>query len=551
MDPFIILPPTPAGLGFNPAKFPVWRPQQLANVSDLMDTTNRVTVSNMPVGSGKSLTYVAYAVATGSSSVICTVSNALLTQLAKDFPGHVAVIKGRSNYRCAGGYQNCKEGAESGCEHRRTPSCDYYSHYCVARDSKIVATNYAYHMHIKNQGEGLGKRDLLILDEGHEIPELVCGHKAVQLSYDQAGLLGSKGPVGDRGKFTTWSAWSESVLGMAIRVHSDATSAAKAHPDADSYRQYYKTRAVLDAVQSINTAATNQEYWAVDGYDGAGGRWWYTLTPVWPQPYVERILFQGIPQVLVYSATFTPHTVDMLGMPPGEVTYLDYESTFPLQSMPFIHIPTVALRKGASSQTLQTWINRIDEIIDGRLDRKGIIHTGSYGRAQDILSMSRHSGLMIGHESKGTARAIDAFMRAPAPAILVSPVVTTGYDFGGPLAEYQIISKVPYPPVQSNLMRARMGRDYPEYSPERIQGDNYQAGLIADSISQTAGRIMRFPADRGETFIVDSNMGFFMRSHRRLFTRSFLRTYSQMAGVPRPPKPSLYELAYGPVTKAT
>ena len=48
---------------------------------------------------------------------------------------------------------------------------------------------------------------------------------------------------------------------------------------------------------------------------------------------------------------------------------------------------------------LDRGITRIDNIIGGRLDRKGIIHTRSYKRAMEVVERSKHSSMMMAHNS--------------------------------------------------------------------------------------------------------------------------------------------------------
>jgi ATP-dependent DNA helicase DinG len=91
------------------------------------------------------------------------------------------------------------------------------------------------------------------------------------------------------------------------------------------------------------------------------------------------------------------------------------------------------------------WVGLIDRILDARGDRKGIIHTTSFERARYLQQYSRHSGRLLLNESRNTRDVVSAFKSTQRPMVLVSPSVTTGYDFPYAECEFQVIGKVPYP----------------------------------------------------------------------------------------------------------
>lgn len=538
------LPPKPADMGFDPIKFPMWRAVQLANAEDVVNSTTRATACCMPVGTGKSLAYVALAKLMQQPTVILTGTNSLLAQLHSDFPD-IPVVKGRANYECEGGYGTCEEGAAAKCEHRGTQTCAYARAKSDFNSAPIGLTNYAYWL-AAGKGEGLAPRKLVVMDEGHDAADVICDALALQITNQDLRLVDVAPPQGSQAQlhdFTTWGAWAKTNYGAVKSAVSLLEK--RAEGDRTATKHLIRARRLMTGMAVIGQAWGLGEEWAVDGGDrsGRGGdSFWYTITPVRPGRYTELTLLRGADQVLVYSATITPQALKFMGL--QDATFLDYDSPFPLPSMPVYYIPTVKLSVKSTRESIQIWINRIDEIIGGRLDRNGIIHAVSYARAEDIMAMSRYSHLMITH-GPGAAQTEDAIRllcQSPTPRVLVSPSVHTGYNFPGHFAEYQIIAKVPWPDTRSNLMKMRLGMDQPEYSKSRIEGEIYRGYLIASTIAQAAGRGMRSETDRCETFIVDSSMGFFMGSNQRHFPKSFKRAYRTVTKVPAPPTPSLFTL---------
>lgn len=536
-----ILPATPSGLDIDAAKFPLWRPGQVQNITDVLNVETRVSINSMPVGSGKSLAYVALARATGARAAIYTATNPLLEQLVTDFPGHVELVKGRANYTCGLG-GNCEVGNSAGCEMRRTPRCPAYAAYLNAVEAPVVATNYAYAMAVGKYGQGLGNRDMLIMDEGHSIPDLVCSFMAVKFNHNLERALQIEAPPRNARKyFESWVEWGAACKARAAVLLADARSAMKQGDTSQASRVTLLSNAV-EAFERLEVAkeAGQSKLWAIDGTE-QGSRWWYTLEPATAAPYVESILFKSVPQVLIYSATITPQLPVDLGIPNTDYTYFDYPTTFPVRNQPVYYVPTVQLSYKSTDEAKTKWVGRIDEIISQRLDRKGIIHTVSYDRIQQITSRSKYAAYMITHDGNpgSLQAALREFQRRTSGCVLVSPSVTTGYDFPGHDAEYQIVAKLPYPNLSSAIMRLRSGADASPGSLDAIAGSNYINSRVADTLSQVVGRINRRPTDKSETFIIDSAMSRFWYQNQRFFPSGFRRAYIQRATVPQPYTPSL------------
>ena len=100
-------------------------------------------------------------------------------------------------------------------------------------------------------------------------------------------------------------------------------------------------------------------------------------------------------------------------------------------------------------------MNRIDEIVGGRPNRKGIIHTVSYPRAREIMKRSKHRRRMRTHNTRSTEEAVAMFKQSRDPLVLVSPSVEQGFDFPLDECRFQIIAKLPFVNVYSPIVVAR------------------------------------------------------------------------------------------------
>ena len=103
--------------------------------------------------------------------------------------------------------------------------------------------------------------------------------------------------------------------------------------------------------------------------------------------------------------------------------------------------------------------------------------------------------------------------------VLVSPSVTTGYDFsqaecGFGRPQYLIVGKVPYPDTSEPVTKARHEDDK--------DWTSYQA---METLIQECGRASRSMGDKCEVFSVDDSTVWFMRLYGRFAPSWFLRRY--------------------------
>jgi ATP-dependent DNA helicase DinG len=233
--------------------------------------------------------------------------------------------------------------------------------------------------------------------------------------------------------------------------------------------------------------------------------------------------------LVLLSATITPATLSLLGIPASDVTFMAMKSRFDARRRPVYVVDTVRVDHKMKDIHFDYWISRMDAIIRNRLDRKGIIHSVSYDRAKLILKRSKHSGIMVApagaHE---LAVAVERFRRMKPPAILLSPSVTTGWDFPYTDCEYQIVAKLPFPDTRSSIMRARIAAT-----------EHYREHLTMQVIEQEVGRGMRAEDDQCETFIIDNHARWFIPAAAKigLVSDALLDAIHYVKGVPAPPSP--------------
>lgn len=531
---------TPADLGL-PPKFAEWRPiDRLRTQEDVVIAAacsdKRFVILNAPTGTGKSSIAMGVASLLGGRSLYLTQTKGLQAQLTTDFsPMGLAEIKGQANYPCLyfeepdrTNYHlpGCDEGpchANVPCIFRDT-SCYYYSAVRRASKSNLVNANYSYWMHTRRFSEPfvIGKFDNLILDEAHDAAQSLADFVQIYIDRSEVSkLLDLAIPGGS--SIDEWVEWARhdalprcktALEGTAALVSLSNSGVATLrrlkrlddHLTGLAYAMDWKRVDAPDPPAWVPGTTTD---WVIEEHkDGV------TFQPVWASGYAEAYLFAGIPRVFLVSATVTPKDAQYLGIPRDDLEYLEYPSPFKREIRPVFSVPTVRVGRKMVLGEERIWVNRIDQIIEKEAidkNHKGIIHSVSYDRAQLIFAMSKHSDIIEIHDRKKAKYAIERYRRADPPYVLLSPSVSTGWDFPMDEARFQIIAKMPFIDSRPAVIgaRARADRQYLDY-----------VALV--TLIQMCGRGVRSEDDYCITYIIDDNFGdWFYRRNRKLIPKWF------------------------------
>jgi Rad3-related DNA helicase len=372
-----------------------------------------------------------------------------------------------------------------------------------------VVTNYSYWLFASSYGEGIGAFDMLVLDEAHDAPEELSRFLAIWFGpreIQEIGIPPSKG----------WRGWASRALETTRRNYRETVRQAQAKWTRTLATKLKHYKSMGERLRKV-TGASDENWILISNADG------YTWHPIIPADHAET-LFQRIPKVVLFSATLRRKTMRLLGIPEENSELIEYPSSFPVARRRVTWVPTVDVGRDTSLSNLRVWAERIDEILAARLDRKGIIHTVSYARADQLLRMSRSGRRFISHGPRGAREAVKKFKEAGSGAVLVSPSVGTGWDFPGQECEYQIIAKLPFPDRSSEILKARAKRD-----------KSYEGYLTMQEVVQMAGRGMRSEDDQCETFIVDNHWRWFWPANRKFAPGWFRESVRRLGEVPDPP----------------
>lgn len=572
---------SPQQLGL-PAQFTDWRPHQDHALQRILGTGKRFIAMVLPTGAGKSLLGVAAGLGRGKRTLYLTSTKGLQDQIAGDFESTGIVdVRGQNNYLCLyrddnGGqntYQDTRighvyrtqgdSGSQVGGNHvaqlqngsnspgttcdegpchagikcdLKEGGCLYFDRVKEAAQGQLIVSNYSFWLHQVEYANALRRKlgkdedgvqewepiDTLILDEAHGAHEELSNYLTVELLAGPFEKL-----VGE--ELPDWEQveeWNEPAKAWLQRVTSELGQLMQLAQEGERTRALMShIRALKDMQKRLRRLAEREGDWTMEiARRGRLGARVARFSPLWPAAYAERHLFAGAKRVILLSATIRPKTLSLLGISESESEFVEYPSSFPVAQRQVSQVPCVRMdKRNATQETINMWASKIDSIIGQRLDRKGIIHCVSYERCHQLFRNSDWQEYMLLHDAKSTREVVQKFREMEPPAILLSPSLTTGYDFPGDLCRWQVIAKVPFPDTRDKVLQARCERD-PEYA----------AYVTMQTIVQTAGRAVRSVDDWAECFVVDDNFAWFWGKFKKFAPDWFAQAVRRVNLIPKP-----------------
>lgn len=510
--------PTPDRL-----KLPIsaWRSGQEEFIYSACTNIKRAKALCAPTGFGKGVSLVAVALITGEPTCIVTSNKGLQEYYSKTF-AHLGMvdIRGRNNYPCAMREDyTCEDGNHARCPYKGTVACPSSQAEMRAATSNLVVTNYSKWCAAKKYGQGMQHFRQVIFDEGHHTfgalassMQIVLNHREIEKDLKMEFLAGL-----DSESFPAWKQWALIAKRAAdvAYIQAKARITGVSDPKPNWVRHCTHMQNLMRRLATL--AAASPTEWIVEQIEQG-----YKFDPIRPGRYAEAGLLFRVPRILVASATLRPKSMFMIGIGKDNFDFQEFNSDFDPKNCPIYYIPT--MRVDSKAKDLSPVWNVLDRIAARRRDRKGIVHTISFTRRDEILANSHFASSMIFNEKGSPAiETVDLFKASPPGSILVSPSVDTGYDFPGSDAEWQFICKIPFEPP-SLILKAREALD-----------SEYRPYLAIQTLVQAFGRIIRSREDRGENFIPDEHLSWFLPRFGHLAPKSFHGFFREIQILPAPP----------------
>lgn len=485
-----------------------------------------------PTGTGKSLIAVTTALAAldlmrDSDYVerfkrtpqiwIITQNKLLQDQYSRDFEDYVFDLRGLDNYKCY--YDHGRTCGQSKCARLRGPEGEYFKppQYCSwkceydlrmkdAKVAPILLLNAAKAFTMLKNPKQIPP-SLMIYDEGHGVEGALDSDAAFQMEpadFQKFGFIFEK-------YFHDLSSMDDIRTGLEslqVDVENDYNKEINENPDTRDAKKIKKCESILRKIADVLNAEIDYITCSDEKLD---------LRPL----KIHRIFRDTFVYPTLYlSATLLSKRgfESMTGIHSEQLSWFSINSPFPKENREmFYHwqIGARPLNYQNQKEEIPNIVERVRHILNLHPNDKGIIHTHTYNIAnaiQETLYQDFGKRLLYPKTAK-EQKDILARHEESSNTVLLSPSMTEGVDLKDDLSRFNILCKVPYPPMGDPVVAARMEADQDWY--------NYKTAM---TIVQAPGRSVRSMTDHAKTYFVDPGFLGFINRARSHFPVWFLES---------------------------
>ena len=456
-------------------------------------------------------------------SYILTMTKQLQEQYLDDFGDMLVEIKGKGNYKC--NYKGtCDFCIKSEYNIAKCSDCDYLIAFRKAKKSKNVITNYDFMYRVGVDNQMLDPRQLLILDEAHNLERKMLMLSSHELNREYIStkfgidifeelMKGEKSYYHIKNNSVYWievckklmKACGENIekiegTGKDVQVTLDEF---ESNPSKYSNVDYVEKQILESDLKEFNSIRLGLESGdliidvpELNLIKDNKMDIFAEFKPYSVSDATQNLLSFGETRIFLTGTLGDMKKFCKWNNINPDNTYYIYEkSPFEVSNRP-IYIDFVGNMSG-SRRNVPNWKNKrailkIKELIDRYPNQKGVIHTSSNEQAFWIMdNLKEYKLLFVGGESRNEV--LKEFNERNDGVILIGASIKDGVDLKGDLCRFQIIFKVPYPQLNEQV-KFRKSLDPSWYY--------YQAVM---AIMQAYGRGIRDKEDYCDMYIIDSN----------------------------------------------
>jgi ATP-dependent DNA helicase DinG len=514
------------------------RPAQeriLKKIAEGLDIGKTKIMLDAGTGIGKSAIAVTMAKYLESAYIV-TVTKQLQDQYHEDFV--FPVLKGRNNFNCKdlsiiptkcddGSCQvidayECdngitlsqKSGVEPAFKNRRGNTvyyrgfdhCNYWEQKAEVIKSPIALLNYASFFLEMNFGPYLGKRELSVFDEVHNLEDqimsrisLFINKKRLAYDFDEYVRHGyGYPPKIVMGNIDDQNHWLV-IINDLIEKYGELEDVV----EIEKKKQTNLNRMLSKLKMIEEELRLHFDEWVIETVSD-NKNFTISFKPIDVARYCNDYFFKHSHISLMMSATILDKEgfCRWHGLNEDQVCYIHEKSPFNPEKRP-IHLNTVgSMAYKNINKTKPKTIPAIKDILKTHVSDKGLIHTHNHKLTQYLIDELNDPRLISYTNTDKNSRnkpirenVIQKLVDSENPLVLVAPSVDEGIDLPDDLCRFQIIYKVPYPDMGNKQIKARMKKD-----------PDWYAYKTVISLVQAYGRGMRHNDDYCITYITDSDI---------------------------------------------
>ena len=420
--------------------------------------------------------------------------------------------------------------------------CPYYDQLnmgLIASHSIFNYANFLIFLRMRNGGF-LPEKELLILDEGHQIEKQVVEHVGISLTrrslqkYIPTYMLENT----TLDYSSSMEEWLEFLHNLQQLLERSILTMKTEEIEIDAKNELKRLELVIEQItlspnswiisNIVREGDNEQGKWkprhlwkSNDHSDSSSRDIWFPKEIAFRNKVIKvefkpldvsdycRQIFERCPRTLIMSATILDTDVfcKSLGIELDSVKFVQAGSDFPIENRPIFQMNTAYLNYDSLEleTTQQAIAKDVDRIMSMHKNDKGIIHCTSYkqvGFIKKYISNNNNKRLIYTDPERPREEVTAEHFRSTTPSVLISPSLHTGLDLKDERSRFQILVKVPYPSKGDRWISAKMAKDPAWY--------NWQTSL---RLVQAYGRSVRSKDDWAKTYVLDSAFGGFTRKN--------------------------------------
>lgn len=475
------------------------RKYQLETISKIYDAIeNGYKYIILEAASGFGKTSVATTLSdiySNEKSYILTTTKQLRSQYREEFEKFpFDIIEPRSQFTCIRNDKHtCSPSNCRGrkCKFNMNETCEYIFNLKKSLKSPATISSYQYFIlenysqsDYLNQKNYLTKRKLLILDEGHNIDELIFQNVNVELYEGKLREVGLD--LNTEANDLDFSEEYYTFLRKAQILFKEKMDEYKV--GSNKYNKYaHEYIKISKFIEYFKNEPQNIAYKRFANK--------IKFSPIKVNKIINEVILEKTDVCIFMSSSIfnsTDFTND-LGIKEEETYVLKVPHIFNLSNNPIKIYNDFNMNYETLKETAPKTIPTIKKILNEHKNEKGVIHTVSDDCKNFIIDNIQNSRL-ITHNTENREEILNEFKNSSKPLVLVSPSMNEGVDLPGDLCKFQIIYKLPYLPPNEIINKRKEiyvnGTDWYEYK-------------MLTKLIQTYGRGIRFEGDSCKTYIID------------------------------------------------
>lgn len=474
-------------------------------------------------------------------SYILTMTKQLQEQYLDDFGDMLVEIKGRGNYKC--NYKgSCDFCIKAEYNLRRCSDCEYQIAFKKATEAKNVITNYDFLYYTGVANPLLDSRELLILDEAHNLERKMLMLSSSELNREYIStkfgidifeplMYATKSMNDLKRNSSYWIQLCDDLVKECKKrikkIEGDANKSVQV--TLDEFESDPSKYSNFDYVEKQNLEQDMKSFASIslglasedliidlpnrDAILSGEMDISAEFKPFSVLDDTQNLLELGNIRIFLTGTLGSKEKFcEWNNINLDETFYIYEKSPFDVAKRP-IYTDFVG-RMSGKTRGIPNWknkraINKINELLDKHHGEKGVIHTSSNEQAFWIIqNLKDYPLVFVGGEDRNVV--LKQFSESNESIVLIGASIKDGVDFKGDLCRFQIVFKIPYPQLNEQVKYRR------NLDPKWFY---YQTVM---ALMQAYGRGIRDMDDWCVMYIIDSSFKQLFDYNRGFFNEYFI-----------------------------